>query len=209
MNKQIASVLARYEERSRQEYPVVAAFSMQEYVAQRDGFLLDIGPESAKFLNILIKATRPKLVLEIGSSYGFSTLWLAEAADAAGARVVSLEISEQKIRFAKQQIDEAGLGSVVQFIQGDALTNIASMTDPVDFVLIDLWKELYIPVLDGLYPKLAREALIAADNICLPAIHAPVMQKYVAHVRSLPGIESVTVPVGSGIELSRYSKDRE
>jgi predicted O-methyltransferase YrrM len=102
---------------------------------------------------------------------------------------------------------EAGLDHVVDFIAGDALTAIASLDRPVDFVLIDLWKELYIPVIDCVYPKLTSGALVAADNVCLPAIHAPAMQIYINHVRSLAGMQSVTVPVGYGIELSRYKKD--
>lgn len=178
---------------------------MQEYLDRRDGYLLDIGADAANFLNLLIKATRPRLVLEVGGSYGYSTLWLAEATEAVGGRLVSLEINESKIRYAQQQIDEAGLSSVVEFVQGDALTGIAAINQPVDFALIDLWKELYVPVLDALYPCLTQGSIVAADNICSPAIHAPVMQGYVRHVRSLAGMQSVTVPIGNGLELSRYS----
>ncbi len=206
MKPRVAAVCARYEERSRQEQPIVAALTMQEYLDSRDEFLLDIGVESAQFLNILIKASRPRTILEIGTSYGYSTIWLAEAAEVCGAHIVSFEIDAPKIRYAQEQIKEAGLSSVVEFVHGDACLAPLSLPCPVDFALIDLWKELYIPALDALYPMLAPKAIIAADNICLPAIHAPAMQGYVAHVRSLPGMQSVTVPVGSGIELSRYSQ---
>lgn len=205
MKQSVAAVLARYEERSKREFATVAAMTMQEYLDQRDGFLLDIGIESARFLNLLIKAVRPRLIVEVGTSYGYSTVWLAEAAEAAGARVMSFEVSPSKLAYARQQIEEAGLASVVEFVEVDALAGIQAIAQPVDFALIDLWKELYIPALDALYPRLAQGAIVAADNICLPAIHAPVMQGYVRHVRSLAGMQSVTVPVGSGLELSRYS----
>lgn len=205
MNARVAAVIARYNEESARQRPTVAALSTQEYVEQRDQFLLDIGPESGEFLNILIKAAKPKLIVELGTSYGYSTVWLAEAADSISGRVVSLEQNKSKIQYAHDRIKEAGLESCVEFIHGDALENIRIIDAEIGFVLIDLWKELYIPAFDALHPKLTPGALVAADNICFPAIHAPAMQSYVAHVRALSGAQSVTVPVGSGIELTRFT----
>lgn len=207
MDEQVTRVIAEYEERSRRESPIVAAFSTPEYLRERDAYLLDIGRDSATFLNILIKASRPRCIVEVGTSYGYSTLWLAEAARATGGRVITFEASASKLQHAREKVEEAGLGAYVEFRPGDALIGIPLIEEPIDFALIDLWKELYVPALDALYPKLAAAAIITADNICLPQIHAPAMQAYVAHVRSLPGIQSVTVPVGSGIELSRFTRD--
>ena len=115
-------------------------------------------------------------------------------------------MSDAKIAYARERLEEAGLGSVVEFVAGDALRNVEALEGSIDFALIDLWKELYIPSFDRLYPRLAEGALIAADNVCLPQLHAAAMKSYIAHVRALPCIESVTVPVGSGIELSRFAK---
>ena len=75
------------------------------------------------------------MILEIGTSYGYSTVWLAEAAKANGGIVITLENDEMKADFAKQKIAEAGLSDFVDFKVGDALTTITQITEGVDFVL--------------------------------------------------------------------------
>jgi len=204
MDARVIKVLADYESRLQRENPVVSAFTAEQYLERRDECLLGIGADTGRFLNILIKAARPRMILEIGAAYGYSTLWMAEAAASVGGRLVSLEVSEEKIAYARERLAKAGLDSVVEFVAGDAVRNIEAFEGTVDFALIDLWKELYVPSFDRLYPRLAEGALVAADNICLPLRHAEVMKSYVSHVRAKPGIESVTVPVGNGIELSRF-----
>jgi len=206
MHSKVVEVLAEYEARLARENPMVAEFTVAEYVEHRDECLLGIGAETGRFLNILIKAARPRAIVEVGTSYGYSTIWLAEAAAAVGGRVVSLELSDAKIAFAQERLLAAGLDSVVEFVAGDALRSLEAFDGAIDFALIDLWKELYVPTFDRIYPRLADGALVAADNVCLPPLHAEAMKAYVMHVRGHAGIESVTVPVGSGIELSRFAR---
>jgi predicted O-methyltransferase YrrM len=207
MNKRVSDVLADYELKLQSEIPRIASFTVEEYEAQRDGMILGIGPETGLFLNILIKAARPKTIVEVGTSYGYSTVWLAEAAAAVGAHLVTFELSEAKIDHARERIKAAGLASTVEFVAGDALANLEAFTGTVDFALIDLWKELYISSFDRIYPRLSEGALVAADNVCLPPMSAAWLKPYVGHVRAQAGIASVTVPVGSGIELSQYSRN--
>ena len=206
MNKMVRAVIDEYQSRLDLEKDVVMSFDRTAYLEQRDAFLLAVGPDTAQFLNILIKARRPEVILEVGTSYGYSTVWLAEAAQAVGGKVFTLELSAAKSAFAKGMAYKAGLADSVEFIIGDALVEITKLAHPIDFALIDLWKELYIPVFDRVYPKLSNRAVVAADNILLPAMHSEAASKYVAHVRSQTGIESVTVPIGSGIELSCFSE---
>ncbi len=206
MHSRVVEVLAEYEVRLARENPVVAEFTAAEYAEHRDECLLGIGAETGRFLNILIKAAKPRTIVEAGTSYGYSTIWLAEAAAAVGGRVVSLEVSDAKIAFARESLLAAGLGSAVEFVAGDALRSLQEFDGTIDFALIDLWKELYVPTFDRIYTRLAEGALVAADNVCLPPLHAEAMKTYVAHVRRHAGIDSVTVPVGSGIELSRFSR---
>ncbi len=207
MNLKVIEVLAEYEVRLQRENPVVAGFTADEYLLNRDGCLLAIGADTGRFLNILIKTARPRTIVEVGTSYGYSTIWLAEAAAAVGGHLVSLEISEAKIAYAREKLAMAGLSSCVDFVTGDALHNLEAMDGPIDFALIDLWKELYIPSFDRIYPRLAEGALVAADNVCFPPRHAAEMKTYIAFVRAHPGIDSVTVPVGSGLELSRFTRN--
>jgi len=102
-------------------------------------------------------------------------------------------------------IRKAGLEDHVRFVTGDALSRLIEDNTQVDFVLIDLWKELYIPVLESLYPRLSPGAIVCADNMLFPAYQQEAAAAYVAYVRKLTGIESVTVPVGSGVEFSIFS----
>ena len=99
---------------------------------------------------------------------------------------------------------KAGLADHAEFRLGDARETIAALDGPFDFVLIDLWKDLYIPCFDLCYPKLGAGAAIAADNMTYPEVSRPEGLAYRRHVRAKPDIESVLLPIGSGIELSRY-----
>jgi predicted O-methyltransferase YrrM len=82
---------------------------------------------------------------------------------------------------------------------------MAALTGPFDFVLVDLWKELYVKAFDLFYPKLSPGAIIAADNMILPENYREDALRYRKHIRSKPKIDSVLIPVGSGVELSRYA----
>jgi predicted O-methyltransferase YrrM len=132
-------------------------------------------------------------------------VFLAEAAAVTGGRVITIDVSADKQRHAHAKLVAAGLESAVDFCTGDAREIIASLVGPFDFVLIDLWKDLYIPCFDLVFPKLADGAFLAADNILFPEFTRNDMVAYQRHVRAKPGIESILLPVGSGIELSRFA----
>jgi len=146
---------------------------------------------------------KAQTIVECGTSYGYSTIWLAEAARATGGTVYSLEIHPKKHAYARAELEKAGLSDHVQLILGNAPDSIAALPGPFDFVLIDLWKDLYIPCLDLAYPKLRAGAVVAADNMVRTPSPADALD-YRRHVRAKPGIDSVLLPVGSGVELSRY-----
>ena len=205
MDPAFEAVFREYAERHEREHAMLVAAKTQRPLAVRNEMLLAVGEDTARLLNILIKARRAQNILEIGTSYGYSTLWLAEAAREVGGRVVTLELAAEKAAFARGRMQAAGLLEWVEFRVGDALAGLAALDMKFDFVLLDPWKELYVPCLELFYPRLNPGALIAADNMLFPEYSRPDAAKYIAAVRNLPGIESVTVPVGSGVELSRLS----
>jgi predicted O-methyltransferase YrrM len=153
----------------------------------------------------MVKALGARSILELGTSYGYSTLFLAEAARATGGKLVTTELSADKIAYASGMMEQAGLGDIVEFRQGDARETIRSLPGPFDFVLVDLWKDLYVPCFDLFYPKLAPGALIVADNMIEPAVARDDGLAYRRHVRQAPHIETVLLPLGQGIEVSRYA----
>jgi predicted O-methyltransferase YrrM len=167
-----------------------------------DQFLLAVGPESGQLINILAKSLKAPHILEIGTSYGYSGIWLAEAARATGGRLTTLELQDYKSAYAREMSAKAGLADHVDFKVGDALAAIAALPSGIDFVLLDLWKDMYAPCLEAFYPKLNPGAIIVADNMTRPG--GPGIAEYAAAVRAKPDLDSILVPVGSGLEISRY-----
>ena len=194
----VADVFAAYDRRDTEERIRIAA----EGYANVDELLLPIGPEVGWFLHSLILAKRPARILELGTSYGYSTLFLADAARQAGGTVITMELADYKQAEARSQLTKAGLADVVDFRLGDAVALIHEDPGPFDLVLLDIWKDLYIPCLDAFYPKLSDEAIIAADNMVFPEMARPDVRRYRAAVAALPDIQTVLLPIGSGIELS-------
>lgn len=204
MDESVESVLAEYERRGAEEWKLRDRMSEEEWMGHRDEFLISIGRHTGRLLNILIKGANAKNILEVGTSYGHSTVWLAEAARATGGKVVTLDEKANKQEYARRMVAKAGLAAHVDFRLGDARESIASLPGPFDFVLLDLWKDLYIPCFDLFYPKLRAGAFVAADNMLQPEGARAAARAYRTHVHGKPRIDSVLLPVGSGVEISRY-----
>jgi predicted O-methyltransferase YrrM len=204
MDAAVWAVLEEYEARAEREEQLWGSLAPEEAERRIDEMLLPVGRATGTLLNLLAKQAGARRILEVGSSYGYSTVWLAEAARAVGGKVISLELRRAKTEYATGQLARAGLAGYVEFVIGDALESLASLGGPFDLVLIDLWKNLYVPVFELLHPKLAPGALIVADNILEPASARPHAQAYRHAVHEARDMSSVLLPVGNGIELSRY-----
>jgi predicted O-methyltransferase YrrM len=202
MDAKFDQVLAKYTKRIEAEDELWRTENPGALYARRDDFLLSVGEDVGRFLHALIIARGAKVIVELGTSYGYSTLFLADAARQTGGKVHSFEIAVDKQNYARAQLAEAGLADYVEWRMGDAVALLDQIEDGVEFVLIDLWKELYIPCFEKLYPKLANNAVIAADNMLEPAMSRPDAEAYRAAVGACPDIQSVLLPIGSGIELS-------
>ncbi|MGY4712425.1 O-methyltransferase [Mycolicibacterium sp. CBM1] len=174
----------------------------QERADALSDFYLPVTPESGRLLYSLVRAARPQLVVEFGMSLGLSAIHLASAVRDNGAgRVVTTELSATKVVAAKNTFAEVGLDDVITVLQGDALQTLNSLDGPVDFVLLDGWKELYIPVLKLLEPKLSSGALVVADNTGMPDT-----QPYLDYVRDpASGFVSVAFPVRDGNDAMEIS----
>ena len=198
----VAQVFAEYEQRNAEERIKATAVG-KEMFARRDEFLLPVGPEVGAVLHSLILAKRPARLLELGTSYGYSTLILADAARQVDGRLVTMELADYKQAEARRLIGKAGLADSVDFRLGDAVAMIkADRGAPFDFVLLDIWKELYVPCLESFYPKLSVEGIIAADNMIEPAVARESVRTYRAALRALPDMQTTLLAIGSGIELS-------
>lgn len=207
MDQAFQTVLARYNERAAREEELQRNSDPRTALDVRDSYLLHVGEDVACFLHALIIGHKAKRIVELGTSYGYSTLFLADAARITGGKVFTLELSAEKQDFARGELEEAGLAGHVEWLQGDALELLAGLDGPFDFVLLDIWKELYIRCLDLFAPKMAVGGIIAADNMLFPEIVRPDAVAYQAAVRKKPGLQSTLLQIGQGIELSTYWPD--
>ncbi len=170
---------------------------------------LPVSREVGTLLYALVRGLRTPLVVEFGTSFAVSTIHLAaaviDATPAGGTpgRVIATELHAGKAARAQANLDAAGVGSVVELRIGDALE---TLDDPdlceIDLLLLDGWKDLYLPVLELLEPRLAPGALVIADDL---AIMPAQLVTYLDHVRNpANGWLSVEVPIDDGLELSTW-----
>jgi predicted O-methyltransferase YrrM len=197
----IERVLAEFERRADEEQRRTLAPGAPG--TNLDDLLLSVGREAGILLYLLATGAQSRRILELGTSYGYSTVWLAAAARATGGKVMSLELRDFKIEYARQALTRAGLSTRVEFHEGDCMETLKKLPGPFDFVLLDVWKDLYLPCFELLHPKLAPGAIIAADNMLLPAVVRPQAEAYRARVRAVGDLDSVLIEVGNGIEISR------
>jgi predicted O-methyltransferase YrrM len=208
MDETIEKVLSEYETRASREAGVIDTISEPEMLRRRDDFLLPVGRGTGTLLNVLAREMPARTMLEIGCAYGYSTIWLAQAARETDGVVVSLEMRQEKIDYARQMLERAGLAEYVSFIVGDARATLNSLDLKFDLVLLDLWKDLYVRCFDMVLPKLNPGAIIVADNMLYPESTRPQAELYRVHVRTRHDIDSVLLPVGSGIEVTRFHPTR-
>jgi predicted O-methyltransferase YrrM len=173
----------------------------QERADAVDEIYMPISPEAGKLMYSLIRAAKPQTVVEFGMSYGVSTIHLAAAVRDNGAgHVYTTELSAKKIATAKATFAELGLADVITVLEGDALTTLPTVAGPVGVVLMDGWKEMYLPVLGTVEPKLVAGSLVIADNTSFADT-----QPYLDHVRDpANGYVSLNFPARSNdsMELS-------
>jgi predicted O-methyltransferase YrrM len=164
-----------------------------------DTIYMPISREAGVLAYSLVRGSRPSLVVEFGTSMGISTICLAAAvADNGAGRVVTSELSVRKVQTAGANLAEAGLDGVVEIREGDALQTLATIAEPIGVLLLDGWKELYLPMLQLLEPRLAPGALVLADDSSFSSVAG-----YLAYVRDpANGYETVAFPVADGVELS-------
>jgi predicted O-methyltransferase YrrM len=166
-----------------------------------------IGPEVGKLLSLLIRLIQAKRALELGTSLGYSAIWLGEALQATGGRLVSVEHDAELHHQAQKNVAAAGLSGVVELVLGDARDVVETLEGPFDLIFQDSDKSLY-PVLLEKCIKLTRvHGVIVADDALFIPMGAPdqfsaPIHLYNQRVFSDERLYSAILPVGDGVTVS-------
>ena len=171
---------------------------------ERSRRLLNCGPETGRLLAILIRALGARRILELGTSNGYSTVWLAWAASATGGRVTTIDHAADKIAMARENLDRVGLAERVTITHGRIAGVLRDLQGPVDFVFLDADRPSYLAYLDPLLRLLRPGGLLATDNVMS---HPSEVAEFLARLRRTGGVETVTLPVGNGVELTYRRED--
>lgn len=176
-----------------------------ENTQERSKKMLNLEPETAHFLYLLVRSGLRKRILEIGTSNGYSTIWLAWATVENGGRVISIDANEQKHVLADGNLRKAGLREVVDLMTGDASAIVAQLPGPFDCVFFDADRISAPQQLSLLLPKLTAGALVLADNV---HSHPQEIVGYLAAIEGVPQFDSMVVPIGKGLSMALYKSEK-
>lgn len=190
MNAEVRKLLNALEEQGRAHDAVET---------DRSRKVLNLEPETAQIVSMLARGSQARRVLEIGTSNGYSTIWLAASVAPAGGRVISIDRSPEKQKMARENLAKAGLLEHVELRCGDATEIVAALAGPFDFVLfdadrIDAHKQLAL-----LLPKLAPSAFLLADNALS---HPAELAGYLTMIKGLQHVQHALIPVGKGLSVA-------
>ena len=202
INEKIQNVLSRlekdidYEEMHRDEIPSEKRLNC-------------ISKNIGTFYNIMLKSIHAKNILEIGMSVGYSGLWFADAimSNTQDGQIITIDREQFKIDNATRNFEEAGVSSLIKIREGEARKILHEIKEEFgenyfDFIFIDADKESYIEYFDLCLPLVRKGGIIGADNILFPERFNEMMADYLSHVRSKPNVQSVTVPIDNGEEIT-------
>lgn len=162
----------------------------------------NIEPESALFLAMQIRVQQSKKILEIGTSTGYSTLWLANAAQETQGQITTLEIEPDRSAQAQQYAQELGLDHVIDFRIGDAQAFLNNNLNHYDFILLDAERDAYVDYWNNLQHIIApKGGILIVDNVIS---HAAEVQEFIALVQSDARFITTTLSVGAGLFLVCY-----
>jgi predicted O-methyltransferase YrrM len=161
--------------------------------------LRNVEPETAELLGVLVRALGARRVLEIGTSNGYSTIWLADAALAVGGAVVSLEVESERTAQALANLTRAGVKGAADLRVQDAAEALPAHEDAAwDLIFLDAERPAYVGYWPDLQRVLVPRGLLVVDNALS---HAAELVGFSELVHSTPGVTSTLLPVGAGVLL--------
>jgi len=166
-----------------------------------------VGAEVGKLLSLLIRSNNAKRVLELGTCLGYSAVWMAQALNETGGKLVSVEYRKDLYETTKRNIQLAGLSEIVELILGDASEIINMVEGPFDIILQDSDKSLYSSMLEKCISLTHKNGLIIADDVLfkpmgIPEKFSEPVHEYVKKVFADKRLYSTILPIGDGVAIS-------
>ncbi len=165
--------------------------------------MMNVPPEDGRFLRLITEAMNAKHVVEIGTSNGYSGIWILLALRSTGGRLTTYEIDAGRAKLARENFKRAGVDKIVTLVEGDAHEEVPKLKEQIDILFLDADKEGYIDYLNKLLPLVRPGGLIIAHNM------TPGMadQNYVRAITTNPDLETLfinTSPAGIGLTLKKH-----
>ena len=203
INEKIQSILSRLEKDIDYENKHLDEISSEKR-------LNCISKNIGMFYNIMLKSINAKNILEIGTSIGYSGLWFADAVlsnTQSEGQIITIDRVKIKIDNAIQNFKEAEVCSLIKIKEGEARKILREIKEEFsenyfDFIFIDADKESYIEYFDLCLPLVKKGGIIGADNILFPERFNQLMTDYISYVRKKSNVQSVTVPIDNGEEIT-------
>lgn len=196
MDASLRALLAELEEAGRLN---------DEREQERSKKMLNLEPETARLIGILLRSSKRTRLLEIGTSNGYSTIWLAWAMRVTGGHVTSIDRDADKQRLADENLRRAGLRALVELRHGDATGVVADLPGPFDCIFFDADRLSAPAQLSLLLPKLTPDALLLADNALS---HPEEIAGYLAAVTAMSDFDHMVIPVGKGLSVAYRSAEQ-
>lgn len=181
-------------------FDVLSALEMRaETERMRQGESDMVDPDAAKFVSLLAISKKAQVIVEVGSGVGYSTLWLAYAAQATGGKVITCELDPAKANEAKANLARANMSDYVEVITGDAREALRHRNEAVDFLFIDGDYGQYETYFDVVYKQMSVGSTVVAYHVVAAEND---LADYTTYAQNHPNLESVTIPLAAGLEFS-------
>lgn len=161
--------------------------------------LRQIAPETGRFLTLLAASAPPGKWVEIGTSGGYSTLWLALAAMETGRKVITFDVDPAKVALARETFHQAGVDDWVEPVEADARQQLPTL-EGISFCFIDTEKELYLDCYELVVPRMVAGGILVADNA---TSHRDELATFLDRVMQDDRVDALVVPIGMGDLLCR------
>ncbi len=168
---------------------------------QRRG-MMNVPKEDGRLLRLLTESTNAQHVVEIGTSNGYSAIWISLALRTTGGKLTTFEFNKERAALAKKNFESAGVSDLINLIFGDAHEEIARVKDPIDILFLDADKEGYVDYLERLLPQVRPGGLVIAHNMHRPAPYPEFIKAYTTN----PDLETIFLNMdaaGIGVALKK------